>query len=88
MLGYECVSYTLWGALPGLVAAHLCAWQVVWRLYGDVWEQGYHPPWVATLIILAAVACVVAAATWRSVGRLDRLDLMGALQESWAGPGS
>lgn len=88
MLGYECVCYTLWGALPGLVAAHLCTWQVVWRLYGDVWEQGYHPPWVATLIILAAVACVVAAATWRSVGRLDRLDLMGALQESWAGPGS
>ena len=88
MLGYECVCYTLWGALPGLVAAHLCTWQVVWRLYGDVWEQGYHPPWGATLIILAAVACVVAAATWRSVGRLDRLDLMGALQESWAGPGS
>ena len=88
MLGYECVCYTLWGALPGLVAAHLCTWQVVWRLYGDVWEQGYHPPWGATLIILAAVACVVAAATWRSVGRLDRLDLMGALQESWTGPGS
>lgn len=69
MLGYECICYSLWGALPGLVAAHLCTWQVVWRLYGDVWEQGYHPPWAATLIILGAVACVVAAATWRSVGR-------------------
>lgn len=88
MLRYECICYSLWGAMPGLVAAHLCTWQVVWRLYGDVWEQSYHPPWVATLIILGAVACVVAVATWRSAGRLDRLDLMGALQESWAGPGS
>lgn len=88
MLRYECICYSLWGALPGLVAAHLCTWQVVWRLYGDVWEQSYHPPWMATLIILVAVACVVAVATWRSAGRLERMNLMGALQESWAGPGS
>lgn len=88
MLRYECICYSLWGALPGLVAAHLCTWQVVWPLYADVWEQSYHPPWMATLIILGAVACVVAVATWRSAGRLDRMNLMGALQESWAGPGS
>ena len=88
MLCFECICYSLWGALPGLIAAHLCTWQVVWRLYGDVWEQGYHPPWAATLIILGAVICTVAAATWRSAGRLDRMNLMEALQESWAGPGS
>lgn len=88
MLGFECICYSFWGALPGLVAAHLCTWQVVWRLYGDVWEQGYHPPWMATLFILGLIICVVAIATWSSAGRLDRLDLIETLQESWAGPGS
>lgn len=88
MLCFECICYSLWGVLPGIIAAHLCTWQVVWRLYGDVWEQSYHPPWVATLIILGAVAWVVAAATWSGMHRLDRMNLLGALQETWANPGS
>ena len=82
MLRYECICCFLWGGIPGLVVAHLCTWQVVWRLYGDVWEQSYHPPWVATLIILGAVACAVAAATWSSMHRLNRMNLLGALQEN------
>ena len=82
LLCYECICYTLWGALPGLIAAHLCTWQIVWRLYGDVWEQSYHPPWGATLIILGVVVCVVTVATWKSVARLERMKLMEAIQQS------
>lgn len=82
MLCYECICYTLWGAMPGLIAAHLCTWQIVWRLYGDVWEQSYHPPWGATLIILGVVVCVVTVATWKSVARLEQMKLMEAIQQS------